>query len=189
MKPKRKYTTTYTILKDTAAFCATVMVCTFMLTVACTFDKPAIQVAAALPELVTPRQPQMLTLLAVPEPVRQMVASPAAAQGADIVLAASGDEALPSAPETIAMIPSAPDRARPKKSIPYHGIIIQVAGRYEVDPHLVRAIIFAESGFNPKAISKKGARGLMQLMPSTAKALGVQNIYDPQENMPLHIQC
>ncbi len=70
-----------------------------------------------------------------------------------------------------------------QKKPPFHGIINEVAGRYEVDPHLIRAIIFAESGFNPKARSKKGARGLMQLMPATAKALGVQNVDDPEENI------
>ena len=85
--------------------------------------------------------------------------------------------------ETVAMISSVPDGSTSDEQIPFHGIIVQVAGRYEVDPHLIRAIIFAESGFNPRAKSKKGARGLMQLMPSTAKSLGVQNIYDPEENI------
>ncbi len=85
--------------------------------------------------------------------------------------------------ETILTTSSVPDGAFPHKPIPFHGIIDQVAGRYEVDPHLIRAIIFAESGYNPRAMSKKGARGLMQLMPSTAKALGVQDSYDPEENI------
>lgn len=76
-----------------------------------------------------------------------------------------------------------PNGAIVSESVPFHGIIVQVAGRYEVDPHLIRAIIFAESGYNPRAKSKKGARGLMQLMPSTAKSLGVEDIYDPEENI------
>ncbi|PID40746.1 MAG: lytic transglycosylase [Proteobacteria bacterium] len=70
-----------------------------------------------------------------------------------------------------------------KELIPFHGFIVQAAGRYRVDPHLIRAIIFAESSYNPNAESKKGARGLMQLMPSTAEALGIQNVLDPEENI------
>jgi len=65
----------------------------------------------------------------------------------------------------------------------FHPIIIEVAGRHEVDPALVRAIIMAESGYNPKAVSKRGAKGLMQLMPLTAKSLGVQDIFDPEHNI------
>lgn len=82
--------------------------------------------------------------------------------------------------ETAPVIPSHLDK---RLKVPFHGIIVRVAGRYQVDPHLIRAIIFAESGYNPRAKSKKGARGLMQLMPSTAKALGVQDIYDPAQNI------
>lgn len=66
---------------------------------------------------------------------------------------------------------------------PFHPIILEAASRYEVDPALVKAIILAESEYNPHAISKKGARGLMQLMPRTAQDLGVEDIFDPEHNI------
>jgi len=62
-------------------------------------------------------------------------------------------------------------------------IILQAAIRHQVDPALVKAIIMAESGYNSKAISKKGAKGLMQLMPGTAQALGVVDAFNPKENI------
>lgn len=65
----------------------------------------------------------------------------------------------------------------------YHPIIIQTASRHQIDPALIKAIIMAESGYNSKAISKKGAKGLMQLMPGTAQALGVEDIFDPHQNI------
>ena len=72
--------------------------------------------------------------------------------------------------------------ARKKHHI-YHPIIHEAANRHEVDPALVKAIIMAESGYDPKAISKRGAKGLMQLMPSTAKALGVEDVFNPEHNI------
>ena len=62
--------------------------------------------------------------------------------------------------------------------------IIDVAAKsHGIEPELVQAVITAESGFNPNAISRAGASGLMQLMPDTARRYGVQNIFDPVENI------
>ena len=62
-------------------------------------------------------------------------------------------------------------------------IITEVATEHDIDPDLIKAIIWAESSFNPKAVSNKGAVGLMQLMPSTAKALGVEDCMNPETNI------
>ncbi len=158
-------------LKDAVAFLMTVASCTVFLTAGWfstksinPIDHPALLSPLPPPDLAmayltVPELPAPLE--AVPEPTVVPITVSSAAAGT----------------------PSAAEPSPLRKDIPYHGIIVQVAGRYEVDPHLIRAIIFAESGYNPKAESKKGARGLMQLMPSTAKSLGVKDIYDPEENI------
>ncbi|MDQ3025473.1 MAG: lytic transglycosylase domain-containing protein [Pseudomonadota bacterium] len=71
-----------------------------------------------------------------------------------------------------------------EESIRMFAPIIENASRaHGVDAALVHAVISAESGYNPGAVSRAGARGLMQLMPETARRFGVQNIMDPSENI------
>ncbi len=66
---------------------------------------------------------------------------------------------------------------------PFGDLITAAAKRYSVDADLITSVIAAESNFDPKAISRRNARGLMQLLPVTAASLGVKNIFDPQENI------
>jgi soluble lytic murein transglycosylase-like protein len=66
---------------------------------------------------------------------------------------------------------------------PFRELIEAAAARYVVDADLITSVIAAESNFDPKAISRRNARGLMQLLPETAARLGVRNIFDPRENI------
>jgi len=72
-----------------------------------------------------------------------------------------------------------PSEARKK----YQAHILAAARVYQLEPALLHAVISAESGYNPLARSAKGARGLMQLMPDTARRYGVDNPLDPQQNI------
>lgn len=66
---------------------------------------------------------------------------------------------------------------------PFGEIIRAASKRYGVDADLITSVIAAESNFNPNAVSRRNARGLMQLLPTTATRLGVKNVFDPQENI------
>ena len=65
----------------------------------------------------------------------------------------------------------------------YNDIIIEASRHFDIDAALVSAVIKAESDYNPRIVSHKGARGLMQLMPATAQRFGVTNSFDPRENI------
>lgn len=69
------------------------------------------------------------------------------------------------------------------RQVEFNKLITDKSYQYGVDPALVKAVIAVESDFNPRAVSDKGAMGLMQLMPLTAKDLGVSNTFDPVANV------
>lgn len=74
-------------------------------------------------------------------------------------------------------------RAKAFSHTRYDSIIQAKASEHQVEPALVKAVIHAESAFNPRATSPKGAMGLMQLMPATAARFGVRNAYQPEDNV------
>lgn len=65
----------------------------------------------------------------------------------------------------------------------YDGIISQASKRFRVEPSLIKAVIRAESAFDHRAVSPKGAQGLMQLMPQTADEMKVEDTFNPEENI------
>lgn len=86
------------------------------------------------------------------------------------------------------IVPVSPEQAKPAvyNVVParsFDQLVEQVAGRYQIEPSFVRAVIQAESNYNPRAVSPKGALGLMQLMPQTARRFGVANVFSPAQNL------
>jgi soluble lytic murein transglycosylase-like protein len=82
--------------------------------------------------------------------------------------------------------PPAPERAGSSLSETpayIHGLIEQTADQHQVDRDLIRAVVQVESNYNPLAVSPKGAMGLMQLIPGTARRFGVANVFDPVQNL------
>jgi soluble lytic murein transglycosylase-like protein len=86
-------------------------------------------------------------------------------------------------PSSVDQVTDVADSDTGSESTQYEDIIQQASNRWGVDSSLIKAVIKAESGFNTKAVSNAGAQGLMQLMPSTAKNLGVSDPYDPKQNI------
>lgn len=86
-----------------------------------------------------------------------------------------------STPRPIPSAAAPPPSAKP--AVPLNEVVDSASAAYHLDPDLVNSVIHAESGFNSHAVSAKGARGLMQLMPGTASKLGVNDAFDPQANV------
>jgi len=86
-------------------------------------------------------------------------------------------------PRPLALKGSTASAPGKEKERVFHPLILKAANRYQVDSALIKAIIMAESNYNPNAVSKRGAKGLMQLMPKTAEALGVGDSFDPEHNI------
>src|SRR5919108_3876992 len=78
---------------------------------------------------------------------------------------------------------SLPPATKPESHKSLDEIINTISDRHHLDPDLINSVIHAESAFNPRAVSPKGAQGLMQLMPGTASQLGVRNAFDPHDNV------
>ena len=79
--------------------------------------------------------------------------------------------------EPVASVPE------PEKKLDLNEVVAAASGKHQIDPDLITSVIHAESSFNPRAVSPKGAQGLMQLMPGTASRLGVANAFDPAANV------
>ncbi len=88
-------------------------------------------------------------------------------------------------PQPVVAKPSSPpnDPVPARTAGPYRDLIRAAATRHALAPELIESVILVESNFEARAVSRKGARGLMQLMPATAARLGVRNVFDVRQNV------
>jgi hypothetical protein len=92
-----------------------------------------------------------------------------------------GTEAAASAYATSSVRPASLQGSGSLSGVPYADMFVRAGAKYGVSPKLLAAVAKVESGYNPEAVSPAGAQGLMQLMPGTAKGLGVKNSFDPEQ--------
>lgn len=86
-------------------------------------------------------------------------------------------------PASASLTPARLGKPQALKPQDLNEVINTISDQHHLDPDFISSVIHAESGFNPRAVSPKGARGLMQLMPGTASKLGVSNAFDPRANV------
>jgi soluble lytic murein transglycosylase-like protein len=100
-------------------------------------------------------------------------------------VAAAASIPAPGPAPTVAPILASSRLAKPQPLKPQElkEVINNISDRHHIDPDFISSVIHAESGFNQRAVSPKGAQGLMQLMPGTASKLGVSNAFDPRANV------
>ena len=103
-------------------------------------------------------------------------------EAAPVEVAASGAR-LPASRNHVSGFGPAASAQNTMPPVDLNAVVAAASGKYRLDPDLVNSVIRAESGFNVRAVSPKGAQGLMQLMPGTASQLGVPNAFDPQTNV------
>jgi soluble lytic murein transglycosylase-like protein len=128
------------------------------------------------PPLATPKQ----TVVATPQ---QPVVEPVAETPVSASVPDKAEIATDGQPAPVVHADARYMRQVRKTHHLYQPIIHRVAERYNVEPAMVKAIIMAESGYDPRAVSHRGARGLMQIMPRTARSLGVPSSFDPEHNI------
>jgi hypothetical protein len=92
-----------------------------------------------------------------------------------------GTAAAPSAFSLASVRPASLQNGNALAGVPYADMFVRAGNKYGVSPKLLAAVAKVESGYNPKAVSKVGAQGLMQLMPTTARGLGVDDAFDPEQ--------
>jgi hypothetical protein len=131
-------------------------------------------------------------LLAASQPVNAQIASVVNPDGRRMFVNAepvATVKLMPTKPRSSIYLPgeiSFLGKSRPAMNVDRDGVeklVREAAERHSVDPALVRAVIETESNWNPSAYSRKGAMGLMQLIPTTAQRFGANNAFNPQENV------
>ncbi|GAA2550245.1 hypothetical protein GCM10010435_20260 [Winogradskya consettensis] len=144
------------------------------------FDKPVDHVAIYVGNnkmIAAPKPGDHVKIQSVyetPTHIRRVVGT-SDATGAAAVTGANGAAAA------AAVRPASLQNSSSLAGVPYADMFVKAGAKYGVSPKLLAAVAKVESGYNPKAVSKVGAQGLMQLMPATARGLGVDDAFDPKQ--------